>query len=260
VIPKKENPLIFYQNIYSDFELVIRKILSSEAAEAFFNDHYKIKYQEIEYLFKIKEVQDEILDNIIFAPLFSGFYDGITEPANLTIIINSIPGKFPDESVPIYNRKILQFGKIVITAINEIMGRYLRRYYSLFYGKKICFNTNKNKDIYKGQEECFYVELNFLGIPHLNYITIRNALVVLFWAKFIKYPIVNNGEFNIDENILKIIVENNKTLFNFIKLDNKAGDDPSLLTIEEYLDLNTVKKIDFRIIHCYGPSEDAIYY
>ena len=245
IIPNKKNIREFFGDKYNHFEKVIIKILNSKAAIDFFHDHYQVKYNNLKYHFNDPTVQKEILNKIIFAPIYNKNCNGITDPTCLNIIINAIPEEYTCD-VPIYNLEILQFGKLVISTIHEILGHYLRRYYSFLTGKLIAFNTlDYDNDIYTGTEGGIYIEEKFLGINFSKTITIKNALLILFWEGFTKYPILEKKDvFNINENILKIIIEGNRCLFSFIKEDNKINNEvpvSSTLTIKEYIDLHNLQ-------------------
>ena len=251
-----------YKEIRPEFNRIIKKILSSKAAENFFNDHYKAKdkYKNLVYHFNDDTVQNKILEGITFAPLFNNRDKGITNPIDLTIVINSIPWKSPSDSISIFNRKILLIANYILFAIHEILGNYLRIYYSYFTGQSINFNIAGNSEVNTGFEVDLYIESEFLGILDINYLYISEALSFFYWKKFDSYPIIKkNNKFEVDEEKLKIIVTNNENIFDFIKL-NDTDKTEQKITIQEYLDLISYhSEIPiFSIIHCPPTNEDYI--
>ena len=163
--------------------------------------------------------------------------------------------------IPIFNRKILIIGNYILFAIHEILGHYLRRYYSYFTGQKINFNTAGDNDVRTGIESGWYVESQFLGIVHDKALNVSEALSFFYWKKYDTYPIIpKNAKFEVDENKLKIIVENNKNIFDFVKLSD-ADKDEQKITIKEYLDLVSYSnRPNFSRIHCPQSNEDYIYW
>lgn len=232
----------FYQNIKQPLFSVLRRILSSQAAKNFFNDHYKKKYSDLIYHFDREDVQSKIFEKIQFAPLFNTSYCAYTNPADMSIIINSIPGKLTDPSTPCFNRVILQLGRIIIYALHEILGHYLRRYYSYFTGKKISFLTEGDKEIPTGKEGGDYVEYIFIGYKKFSFLSIETVLNLICDSEYSSYPIIKQ-DFILDEKKMITIINYNKQLFNFLDIYK--------LTDEDYL--FTIKKsvsFPYSIIHC----------
>ena len=254
------------KDIRPEFNRIIKNILSSNAAEKFFNDHYKVKYQKLNYHLNREKVQEKILKGISFAPIFNENDNAVTNPIDLSIIINSIPGIFHSDNISIYNRKILILGQYILFGIHEIMGHYCRRYYSYFTGQKINFNTKDDTEIQTGNESGFYTESEFIGISNKNSLTIRMALSLFYWKKYDSYPIIKkNSTFELNEEKIKIIIDNNKNIFNFIKInDNDTRE--GIITIQEYLELvsyssNSSKSNIYSRIHCpFNYNEDYIYW
>ena len=63
-LPLYDNQLAYYKEIKPAFEENLKRILSSPAAEQFFNDTYKKKYTDLVYHFNREDVQEEILKKI----------------------------------------------------------------------------------------------------------------------------------------------------------------------------------------------------
>lgn len=264
VLPNKNIIDEFDKDMRKEFDKIIKKILNSQAAIKFFNKTYKTKnFQYLEYHFNNPKVQDEILKNIIFAPLFNETDNAITSSTDLSIIINSIPYKFSSDDIPIFNRKILNFGSLIINGIHEIFGHYLRRYYSYLTGQKISLSTNDDSEIFTGYEGGSFVESEFLGINNQFELTIKNILGLFYEENYLEYPIIKTYDFEINENILKKIVEKNQNIFNFINLENDPKNDiidNQKITILEYLQLiNVNKRHTYSRKHCPGNYEDGLY-
>ena len=77
---------------------ILSKILKSKSAKKFFYDNYESKCnkdnQTIKYHFDRDDMINEIKSRIEFYPLFDTEEKANTNPIDLTIIVNSIPGKF----------------------------------------------------------------------------------------------------------------------------------------------------------------------
>ena len=266
IILKSNNSLEFYQNIKSSLDIIIRRILCSKSAKNFFRDHYGKKYNNIKYHFDRIEVQNEILKRIYFAPLFNRNDNAVTNPTDLTIMINSIPGKILMVNTHGFNRKILHLGRILVFCIHEIFGHFLRRYYSYYTGGKIPFNTKEDMDNYMGNEGGFYIESNFLGLKKSSSISLNIILQLLNSTNYDEYPIIKedkNKKFEFNHNILKKIVEENKDLFDFI-VENKKNisfnikEKPKIL-LDDYLDiLKIITNNNFLIVHCSKPENNSI--
>ena len=274
VLPNVDNINELLIDFKPEFNRIIKNILSSKAAEDFFNNHYKVKYDNLNYHFKRPEVQEKILDGITFAPLFNKVDNAITNPIDLSIIINSIPGNFRSDNIPIFNRKILILGQYILFGLHEILGHYCRRYYSYFTGQKIKINTEGDSEIQTGVESGFYVESEFLGITNKSALTLRQALSLFYWKKYDSYPIIEkNSHFEVNQDKIKILIESNENIFNFIAINENEKDndknivaDNNKITIQEYLYLisyssNSSQSDIYSRIHCPSYSnEDYIYW
>ena len=220
-LPILKNQLIYYNEIKKIFVDNLVKILKSEAAKNFFKKTYRDKYPDLIYHFDRKDVMDDILQKINFFPIFKEEDNGFTNPVDMSIIINSIPGKLGDSSTHSFNRKILYLGMLLIISIHEIFGHYMHRYYSLLTGREISFDTpEKNDDKLTGNESGYYIESKFIGLePGQSHIGLKKCLALLYSPNLQNYPIIKKQGFSIDINILKIIYNDNKELFNFIITD-----------------------------------------
>ena len=244
----------YYSPFKNAFNVIIENILKSKAAVKYFNKYYKNKYKNLSYHFNDDDVIKEILDRITFAPIFGEKVNAYTDGVDLSITINSIPGKCGDKTTNIYNKKILELGRIILFAVHEILGHYLRRYYHYLTHGKISFYTKEDKKIITGKEGGFFVEEEFLGFDSdsKSCLTISNALCLLYWDKFKDYPIKKNNNFAINKEVLENIVTKNKEVFDFI------GEGSTQIKFEDYLTFLT--PVDTYNIprNCF-PKEDFIY-
>lgn len=251
---KKEYCSEYYTPFKKTFNKIITNILKSPAAEKFFNKVYKSKYNYLIYHFNNDYLINEILSRISFAPIFSEKINAYTDPIDLNITINSIPGKYGDKKTNIYNQRILQLGRIILFALHEIMGHFMRRYYSYFTHGKISFDTNEDKVLITGKESGFYIENEFFGFYSSNksYLTISDALCLFNWNNYEDYPIEKEHRFNINKDTLENIILNNKEIFNFV------GDGNEQIKFEDYLTFLT--PIDsLGVSRKCIPNEDFIY-
>ena len=224
-------------DIRPEFNRVIKNILSSKAAENFFNDYYKVQYNNLYYHLNREKVQEKILNKLSFAPIFNGKYNSITNPIDLSIIINSIPGIFDSENTSVFNRKILILGQYILFGIKEIMNHYCRHYYSYITGQIINIDNEECREIKTDEENNFYIEYEFVGITHKIALSISEALSFFYWKKYDSYPIIQKySHFEINEEKMKIIIDSNKNIFNFIKIKDNDKDEGKI-TIKEYLEL-----------------------
>lgn len=214
------------------FDKIIAEILSSKAAVNFFRDNYQSKYSNLDYHFDDPRLINKVLNKISFAPIFNESITGYTDPIDLSITINSIPSKYSDNKMNIYHRKILQLGRIILIALHEIMGHYIRRYYSYLTHGLISFYTKEDKNLFTGKESGYFIEEEFLGFGGSNKTTlsISETLCLLNYKRFNEYPLKNKKEeFNIDENVLDDIIKNNPEVFDFI------GNEENQITFKDYL-------------------------
>lgn len=199
---------------------IIKKILSSNAANTFFNKTYKKNYEKkynkkIEYLFNSEEEQNEILGRISYFPLYNDWINGITNPSNLRIMINSIPGKFQRDDINLFNKNILQIGRIIIFAVHEIMVNYLRIYYSYITNREISMVTDEDDIIDTKPNGRINAEELILG-RETKYLYLKEALCFFYSGEFEQFPLFEN--IIINKKILKNIIQNNIELFDFIEI------------------------------------------
>jgi len=232
-LPLYDSQLEYYKHIISCFKKNLKKILISDAARNFFKDTYGKKYPDLEYHFDRQDVLAEILQKINFFPIYKENDNGYTNPVDMSIIINCIPIKIGGSRIHLFNRKFLDLGKILVIALHEIFGHFMRRYYSLLTGRIIDFVTPKNNnDKITGKESGDFIESNFLGIePRKSTLCLRKCLSLLYSPNLTDYPIYKKAGFSMNIDILKKIYNDNKLLFNFInnekkdKIDNDNEDE-----------------------------------
>ena len=117
----------FYENFFQKLEKILVKILKSNSSKIYFEKYYKSKYPNLSYHFDRDEVIKEIFKRIKFAPIFKKRDNAYTNPFELKIIINSIPGSYNKPKIRIFERRIFQFGRLLVTCIHEILGHFLNR-------------------------------------------------------------------------------------------------------------------------------------
>ena len=244
----------YYSPFKNEINEIIKNILKSTAAQKYFNNTYKRKYNYLIYHFNNDDLINEVLSRISFAPIFSRKVNAYTDPIDLSITINAIPGKYGDLKVNLYNQRILQLGRVILFALHEIMGHFMRRYYSYLTHGKISFNTNEDKFVKTGKKVGFYIENEFFGFDSekRTYLTISDALCLFNWKNYEDYPVKNNNNFDINETTLKDIISNNKKIFNFI------GNEEAKIKFADYLILMSPINslgIQRKVI----PKEDFIY-
>ena len=206
----------FYKEIKPEINKIVKNILNSKAAKKYFNDTYKKKYSNLEYHFNNENVQNTILKKIKFYPFFKKSMNAFTNPVDMSIHINSIPGRFSDtDDIPLFNKKILNISRIVLFLVHEILGHYMRRYYSYLTNMAISMNTKEDNKIDTKPEGGFYVEKKFLGFQD-SHLYLRNALSFFYYNGFEDYPIVKGGKFEVTEEKLKNIINDNPSIFDFI--------------------------------------------
>ena len=266
LLPNSDNQLDFYKNIKSSLDIIIKRILSSKGAKQFFDEFYGKKYKGLVYHFNRNSVQEEIIKRISFAPIYKESDKAFTNPMDMTITINSLPGKIENIMTHSFNRKILHLGRILVFALHEILGHFLRRYYSYFTGMKIPFNTKEDTEINAGEEGGFFVESHFLGLKSCSSIGLNTILHLLYPKLYIDYPFLKKDKLELNLDGLQIIINENKSLFNFIV--EKEGDkknelnmnkDIPQISLEDYLDIIKHLFSLYRIYHCHQIENYSIY-
>ena len=221
VIPNYKYSSYFYDDTKIIIFGILSNILKSKAAKNFFHDYYECKFnkdnKKVIYHFDRDDIINEIKSRIEFYPIFDTVIKANTNPIDLTIIVNSIPGKFIlYDKINYFNKNILQIVRIVRLLINEIFGHFARRYYSYITKGIIKMNTNEEDCINTKPESGFFIENNFLGFTTPEQLFLKEALFLLFYENNMEeYPIIKS-ETPITEEMLKIIIKNNRKLFYFI--------------------------------------------
>ena len=126
-------------------------------------------------------------------------------------------------------------------------------------------NTEEDNEIKTGNESVYYNETEFIGITNKNFLTIREVLSLFYWKKYDSYPIIKkNSHFELNEEKIKIIINSNENIFNFIKINDNYKEEGKI-TILEYLELisnstDSFKSRIYSIIRCpFNYNEDYIY-
>ena len=124
---------------------------------------------------------------------------------------------------------------ILVIALNEILGNYIRMYYSLLTGRKIDFITpENNNDELTGKEYQFFIESNFLGInPWISNIGLKKCLSLFYSPNLNDYPIFKKDGFSINIDAIKTIYKDNKFLFNFMMNEEKDKSDSENVEYED---------------------------
>ena len=263
VIYNEDNQLEFYKNLKPSLDSAIIRILNSTSAKKFFHNYYGNKCNDLKYHFDRDDVQNEIFRRMTFAPLFNIKDKGYTNPNDMTIIINSLPGKIDGIDTHSFNRQILHFGRVLVFCIHEILGHFFWRYYSYFTGGKIPFNTNEDLDANMGDENGFFVETKFLGLKNRLSISLNKILCLLYSPLYLDYPIIKNDEFEFSEQILKTVINENENLFNFIVEKNEENNTfekrETKILLEDYLDILKPLYDKYIIVRCYRVEKNSIY-
>ena len=187
ILPNYQYSSYFFEDNKKIFFEIISKILKSQAAKNFFYDNYGSKCnQTIKYHFDRDEVINEIKSRIEFYPIFDTETKANTNPFDLTIIISSIPGKFSlQDEINYFNKNILQIVRIVIFLIHEIVGHFIRRYYSYITKELIKMDT-EGDDFINTKPECGkFIERKFLGFTTESRLYLKDAFFLLFYEDII---------------------------------------------------------------------------
>ena len=250
ILPNYEYSSFYYNDTKDIIFDILTKILKSNASKAFFHDNYETKYNKgnkiINYHFDKDKVIEEIKSRIEFYPIFDTVTKANTNPIDLTIIVNSIPGKFSlQDEINYFNKNILQIVRIVLFLIHEIFGHFVRRYYSYITNGLIKMDTNDDDCINTKPEGGFFVEQNFLGFKTQTKLFLKDALYLLFYENNMEqYPIIK-PESSITEENLKIIIKNNPKLFYFIEgFKNEEIAEESVKSDEKKKKFNKNEKVE----------------
>ena len=247
ILPDPDNSFKFFEETKTLIFQILTKLLKSQAAKDFFAEYYANKYNKnnkiIEYHFDRDEVIDEIKKRIEFYPIFDSKTKANTNPTDLTIIINSIPGKFdPEDTINYFNKNILQIGRIIVFLVHEIFGHFLRRYYHYITNGIIKMDTYDDDIIITKPEGGFFAEEKFLGFQTKTELYLKDALYFLFYGiNLEKYPIIKKD--NITKENLKTIINDNPEIFYFIKEESKKNVISDEKMIKEEISKNIGKNI-----------------
>ena len=212
-----DDQLIYYNRLKPIFIENLKRILQSNSANKFFEEKYRKNYKNLQYHFERDDVLDEIIKRINFYPIFKDKDNGFTNPIDMNIIINSIPGKMGHPGIHSFNHALLDLGLLLVVALHEILGDFMRHYYSFLTGRIINFDNPDFGDEYTDKESGFFIESKFIGLnPGQSNIGLKKSISLLYPKNLDDYPIIKKDWFKIDINILKVVYQKNKNLFNFI--------------------------------------------
>lgn len=140
------------ENYINKFKEILKKILKSNAAKNYFKKFYRSKHIGLLYHFDKEEVINEIINRIKFTMIFRDGDQAYTSPNELKIYINCIAGEYKNFGIKIFERKILQFCRLLTIATDQILGHFLRRYYEYLTNHLLKFGT-KEDTIFKTRAE-----------------------------------------------------------------------------------------------------------
>ena len=150
--------------------------------------------------------------------------------------------------------KILQFSRLITNTIHEIMGHFLRRYYSYLTNNLVKFGTAEDKVFVTGKESGKFVETNFLGLEvSISSLSLCDSMGY-FRTKFEKYPILYDDQ--VPKEDLDIIIEKNPEFFDFICEKNNQIEKISSNELYAYL-LKGYQKPSR--VKCGSRKENSIY-
>jgi len=207
------------EKFFDKYKEIITKILKSKAAENYFEKFYRAKNQELQYHFNKDSVLDNIFKRIKFCSIFRNGDQAYTSPLELRIFINCIPGEFNNSNVYSFERKILQFSRLIIISIHEILGHFLRRYYAYLTNHKVKFGTKEDKKYKTGEESDFFVEKELLGLSIFRSISLNQSLGLLK-KDFNDAPILFKNQ--IPKKELEEIIISNSDFLEFNSENNKS--------------------------------------
>ena len=146
----------------------------------------------------------------------------------------------------------MQFARLIVITIHEILGHFLRRYYLYLTNNLVKFGAREDKVFKTGKEGGNFVEKKLLGIGLYHSLSLNQALGFLK-KNFEKQPILYKEQIPKDE--LKTIIKNNPELFDFIS-DKKELDKITLEELHEYLSVGFKSQ---GLIRCGNRRENSIY-
>ena len=216
------------EKYYNKYKEIVIKILKSNAAKIYFDKYYKSYNKDLVYHFDRDDVLEEIFKRIQFRPMYEHVL--ITSASNLDLIIyiNCIEGQYNSFNIHYFERRILQFSKLVIKTIDEILGFFLKKYYSYLTNNNIKFHPDIDGAFNSETRDkvLFFVESEIFGLFFFSQVSLNQALG-LFKESFDNYPILYNKLISKDE-LIKII-EKNLDLFDFITYNKE----PNKISVDE---------------------------
>ena len=203
------------------FKKILKIILKSKAARNYFDKYYKFKNTcnnvRLNYHFDRDDVIEEIFKRMRFSMIYKDGDQAYTSPYELKIFINCIPGQYANQSIHLFERKILQFSRLITITTHEILGHFLRRYYSFLTNNLVKLGTKEDTTFQTGIEGGKFVELNFLGLFFSSLSLLES--IGFFKDEFNDYPILFVDR--IDKKELRDIIVKNPSFFDFITLGVK---------------------------------------
>ena len=215
------------------FKEILKKILKSNAARSYFKKYYGSKHIGLLYHFDKDEVINEIFNRIKFTMIFGEGDQAYTSPSELKIFINCAAGEYKNFGIKIFERKILQFCRLLTIATHEILGHFLRRYYAFLTNHVVKFGTKEETIFKTGAEGGIFVERKFLGLDYNIRSLSLNDAIGFFKDNFENFPILYADK--IPKNDLRQIIEKNKDFFYFISEDKNKINAISLDDLYNYL-------------------------
>ncbi len=240
------------EKYFDKYKEIVRKILKSNAAHDYFEKFYTTNNKELKYHFGDDKVIDEIFKRIRFCSFFKKGDQGYTSPLELKIYINCIPGEYNRSTVYPFERKSMQFARLIVVTIHEIMGHFLRRYYSYLTNNLVKFGTKEDKTFKTGVEGGSFVERNLLGLETYYSLSLNQSFGFLK-EDFENAPILFNNQ--IPKKVLEKLVNENIDFLELIPEDKKSD----VITADD-LYYYFLEGFAFQIrIHCGERRENAIY-
>ena len=238
------------EEYFAKFKEIITKILKSKSAKKYFEKYYKSKNKGLTYHFDRDNVIEEIFKRITFCSIFKFGDQAYTSPLQLKIYINCIPGKYNKLTIHPFERKILQFSRLIVITVHEILGHFFCRYYSFLTNNLIKFGIKEDNNFKTGEEGGIFVEQKLLGLTYRS-ISLRESLGFLK-QDFEVSPIVFKNK--IPKETLQNIINNNNELLDLISVNNEFGK----ITVEDlyYYLLEGFSQVR---VNCGSRRETAIY-
>ena len=240
------------EEFYDKYKETIIKILKSKAAKTYFEKYYSSKNKKLIYHFNRNTVIEEIFKRIKFCTIYTDGDQGYTSPLDLKIYINCIPGDYNRLIIHPFERKIMQFSRLILISIHEILGHFLRRYYSYLTNNLVKFGTKEDDYFKTGVEGGIFVEKKLLGLS-IHYSLSLNQALGFLKENFETAPILYKSQIPKEE--LEIIIKNNPYFFDFIS-ENMEPNKISIDELHEYLWEGFKPQAT---IHCGSRRENVVY-